>query len=79
MEKNLVLTGVNYEQDNLKSQMVNALRKFVGRNMFSEDEAGIEDSTCLTTDNLEQVFFSKEKLDIQRRKGCQVLQVCVQS
>ena len=75
MDKNLVLTGVYYEEDNLRSQMENALRKFVGRNMFAGEPSGstVEDSTYLTSENLEQVLISKgwtkpQKGDPKKRK-----------
>ena len=35
MERNLLLTGVNYNEDDLRTQMENALKKFVGRNTLS--------------------------------------------
>ena len=39
--------------------MERARRKFVGRNAFSGDVTGVEDSTYLTSENLEQVLLSK--------------------
>ena len=59
MDRNLVLMGVNYEKEDLRRQMESALRKFVGRNAFSGDVTGVEDSTYLTSENLEQVLLSK--------------------
>ena len=59
IERNLVLTGVNYEAAGLKDQMEAALRKFVGRSVLSGEVKRIEDSTFVTSDNLEQVLLSK--------------------
>ena len=59
MEKNLVLTGVRYEEADLLGQMESALRKFVGRSFLSGDVERVEDSTYLTADNLEKVLFNK--------------------
>ena len=61
IERNLVLTGVNYEtkKDDLKDQMEVALKKFVGRSVLSGDVDRTEDSTYLTANNLEQVLVAK--------------------
>ena len=45
MEKNLVLTGVNYEMIDLRGQMEIALKKFVFRSVLSGD---VERETQLT-------------------------------
>ena len=37
IERNLVLTGVNYEEANLLAQMETSLKKFVGRSVLSGD------------------------------------------
>ena len=59
IEKNLVLTGVKYEEANLLDQMEKALRKFVGRSVLSGEVERVEDSTFLTADNVEKVLFNK--------------------
>ena len=48
IERNLVLTGVDYEAAGLKDQMEAALRKFVGRSVLSGEVKRIEDSTLVT-------------------------------
>ena len=59
IERNLVLTGVNYEAKDLKNQMEAALKKFVGRSALSGGVERTEDSTFLTEDNFEQVLVAK--------------------
>ena len=59
MERNLVLTGVNYGMIDLRGQMEIALKKFVGRSVLSGDVERVEDSTYLTSDNFEQVLAMK--------------------
>ena len=39
--------------------MENTLKKFVGRSALSGEVSGVEDSTFLTSENLEQVLLSK--------------------
>jgi hypothetical protein len=68
MEKNLVLTGVKYEEADLQGQMENALRKFVGRSVLSGDVESIEESTYLTADNLEKVLFNKGWVKKKRKE-----------
>ena len=72
IEKNLVLTGVKYEEANLLEQMEKALRKFVGRSVLSGDVERVEDSTYLTADNVEKVLFNKgwvKKKDKKKREA----------
>ena len=72
IEKNLVLTGVSYEEANLLEQMEKALRKFVGRSVLSGDVERVEDSTFLTADNVEKVLFNKgwvKKKDKMKREA----------
>ena len=72
IEKNLVLTGVKYEEANLLEQMESALRKFVGRSVLSGDVERVEDSTYLTADNVEKVLFNKgwvKKKDKKKREA----------
>ena len=66
MDTKLVLTGVNYsegkEKKTLLSQMKDALKKFVGRTVISSNEGEtkavkVEESTFITTDNLERVLM----------------------
>ena len=62
IERNLVLTGVDYvegeSKKNLLEQMQNALKKFVGRSVVGEEEKK-EDSTLLTSENFEKVLLAK--------------------
>ena len=62
IERNLVLTGVDYtigeEKKDLLDQMQIALKKFVGRSVVSDGEQKL-DSTLLTSDNLEKVLIAK--------------------
>ena len=44
MERNLVLTAINYEQDKLQDQMENALKKLIGRTVLCGDMTWSEDS-----------------------------------
>ena len=72
IEKNLVLTGVKYEEANLLDQMEKALRKFVGRSVLSGEVERVEDSTFLTADNVEKVLFNKgwvKKKDKKKREA----------
>ena len=61
IERNLVLTGVNYTEGETKKnfleQMQTALKKFVGRSVVGEERK--EDSTLLTSENFEQVLLAK--------------------
>ena len=61
IEKNLVLTGVDYAEGenkkNLKEQMQVTLKKFVGCSVVGEDKPA--EATFLTSDNLEKVLVAK--------------------
>ena len=60
IERNLVLTGVDYKEAELLEQMQTALKKFIGRSALGQkEEQGSEDSTYLTADNFETVLLSK--------------------
>ena len=60
IERNLVLTGVDYEEDELLEQMQTALKKFIGRSALGQkEEQSSVDSTYLTADNFETVLLSK--------------------
>ena len=59
IERNLVLTGVDYAKANLRDQMEKALRKFVGRVTMAGGADRIEDSTYLTKDNIEDVLLAR--------------------
>ena len=59
LERNLVLTGVDYLETNILDQMQTALKKFIGRSALGEAEVKNEDSTYLTADNFEKVLLSK--------------------
>ena len=68
MDRKLVLTGVNYTEGKAKktllSQMKEALKKFVGKSVISSTEEDtkpvkVEDSTYITSENLERVLLMK--------------------
>ena len=60
IERNLVLTGVDYSEENLLDQMQSALKKFISRSTLSGGEVEQKmDSTYVTADNLEQVLMAK--------------------
>ena len=59
IERNLVLTGVNYKEKELLAQMEAALKKFVSRSTLSGEVEKSMDSTFLTSDNLEKVLLAK--------------------
>ena len=60
LERNLVLTGVDYTDAKILEQMQTALKKFIGRTAIgqNEDQRNV-DSTYLTADNFETVLLSK--------------------
>ena len=60
LERNLVLTGVDYTDAKILDQMQTALKKFIGRTALgqNEDQRNV-DSTYLTADNFETVLLSK--------------------
>ena len=66
MDRKLVLTGVNYSEGKSKktllTQMKDALKKFVGRAVVATGETDgkavkVEDSTFVTTENIEKVLM----------------------
>ena len=60
IERNLVLTGVDYKEAELLDQMQTALKKFIGRSALGQkEEQSSVDSTYLTADNFETVLLSK--------------------
>ena len=72
IDRNLVLTGVDYESGetnkDLLTQMHSALKKFVGRAVVSDADKK-EDSTYLTSHNFEQVLMSKGWTKANKGKG----------
>ena len=60
LERNMVLTGVDYTDAKILDQMQTALKKFIGRTALgqNEDQRNV-DSTYLTADNFETVLLSK--------------------
>jgi hypothetical protein len=59
LERNFVLTGVDYTESEILKQMQTALKKFIGRSAIGETEVKNEDSTYLTADNFEKVLLAK--------------------
>ena len=69
MERNLVLTSINYGEAKLKEQMESTLRKFVGRTVLSVEVSRTEDSTYVTRDNIVQVLLAGGWVKTNKQEG----------